>query len=356
MDVNTCCRAIKRIVFESVHKFDGIQVRTIDAAHLKQIAGRAGRYRTAAQPEDPAGKVDLGNENSEKSLNMPQPNIGLVTTFGQDDLPILGKAMEHELDPIMSAGIFPPISVLVRFATYFPPSTSFSYILLRLHELSLRHPRYHLCTLRDQIVIADSIEHIQNLSIHDRIIFCAAPAAVKDTGMPTILAAFARCVGDNSSGALLDIPEIPLKILDKDIQADSDYMARLEHLHKALILYLWLSYRFKGVFIDQAMAFYVKKLVEERIDIVLAEYSSSPAIRKRIKLTKEEALRQVSKLHEPFTESDDSRVRTEMPDIPLLPDGVSQQGQSFEHQGARLEEALQGTETISEGTQNAASP
>ncbi len=291
---------------------------------------------------------------------MPAPNLGLVTTLEQADLPILRKAMESELDPIMSAGIFPPTSILLKFATYFPPSTSFSYILLRLHELSLRHPRYHLCVLRDQIAIADTIQHIQNLSIHDRIVFCAAPAVVKDTGMPGILAAFARCVGDNSSGALLDIPEIPLDILDEDIKADRNYMARLESLHKALILYLWLSYRFTGVFINEAMAFHVKRLVEEKIDKMLAEYSSSPAIRERIKKMREEALRQISNLNERVAESGEPRVQMKLLDTPLLPDEVpdevSYQGQEFRKYGARPEENLQDVETIPGDTRSVASP
>ncbi len=287
---------------------------------------------------------------------MPAPNLGLVTTLEQADLPILRKAMESELDPIMSAGIFPPTSVLLKFATYFPPSTSFSYILLRLHELSLRHPRYHLCVLRDQIAIADIIQNIQNLSIHDRIVFCAAPAAVKDLGMPGILAAYARCVGDNSSGALLDIPEIPLDILDEEIKADRNYMARLESLHKALILYLWLSYRFTGVFINEAMAFHVKRLVEERIDKLLAEYSSSPAIRERVKEMREEALRQISKLNEGVAESGESRVQMKLLDTPLLPDGVSDQGQEFREHSARLEENLQDVKTIAGDTRSVASP
>ena len=241
----------------------------------------------------------------------------------------------------MSAGIFPPTSILLKFATYFPPSTSFSYILLRLHELSLRHPRYHLCVLRDQIAIADTIQHVQNLSIQDRIVFCAAPAAIKDPGMQAIVAAFARCVGDNTSGALLDIPKIPLEILNEDTRADRDYMKRLESLHKSLILYLWLSYRFAGVFINQAMAFHVKRLVEERIDKMLAEYSSSPAIRESIKKMREEALRQISKLNEPVAKSDDSVVQTKILGSPLLADDAPDQGQRFHQQGARLEGGLQ---------------
>ena len=328
----------------------------IDAATIKQIAGRAGRYRTAAQAEGPAGTLHEGVESSKTYLDMPAPSIGLVTTLRSADLPIVRKAMQGEMDPIMSAGIMPPTSVLIKFASYFPPSTSFSYILLRLHELSLRHPRYHLCVLKEQIAIADMIQPVQNLSVHDRIVFCAAPASVREDHMPSVLAAFARCVGDNSSGALLDIPEIRLDILDKPIVANRDYIANLECLHKTLILYLWLSYRFAGVFINQGMAFHVKKLVEERIDKMLAEYSSSPAIRERIKKMRDEALRQISKLDEPVAESDDSGVQIEMPDAPLLSEGASDQSRESQQQVTRLEEDMQEAEIMYGDTRSVVSP
>ena len=246
------------------------------------------------------------------------PSVGLVTTLERDELSIVQAAMREELEPIMTAGIFPPTNVLMKFATYFPPSTDFSYILLRLHELSLMHPRYHLCTLKDQIQIADIIQPVRNLATRDRIIFCAAPAALRVRGLPDIVAAFARCVGNNNSGALLDIPEINLDLLDEEMRIDRDYMSGLEGLHQALILYLWLSYRFAGVFVDQAMAFYVKKLVEEKLDKLLTEYSSSKAIRERIRKMRKEALRQISKLNQSVPEPDDSQVGIEMPELPSL--------------------------------------
>lgn len=37
---------IKRIVFETIDKYDGKHFRKITAPHLKQIAGRAGRFGT----------------------------------------------------------------------------------------------------------------------------------------------------------------------------------------------------------------------------------------------------------------------------------------------------------------------
>lgn len=41
--------AIKRVIFEASNKFDGAARRTLSVADIKQIGGRAGRYRTAAQ-------------------------------------------------------------------------------------------------------------------------------------------------------------------------------------------------------------------------------------------------------------------------------------------------------------------
>jgi len=328
----------------------------IEYAQLKQIAGRAGRYRTVDQAERLVNSPDNASMDSQNFSNpTTPPSLGLVTSLDAADMPMIRKAMEAELDPIMSAGIFPPTSVLTKFATYFPPSTSFSYILVRLHELSLRHPRYHLCDLKDQIAIADAIQPVQNLTIHDRIVFCASPANSRAPGMRTILQAFARCVGEHSSGALLEIPEIPLGVLTEEMKVNREYMERLESLHKALILYLWLSYRFAGVFINQAMAFYVKSLVEAKIDRMLAEYSASPAIRGNIRKMREEALRQISKLNKSFAGLETSQPETEIREGISVsedqPDQLVEILQQYTHGGEQLDgiEGVDGrrAETIS---------
>ena len=199
------------------------------------------------------------------------------------DLPVVRKAMISQPEPILTAGLFPPTNILLEFATYFPPSTPFSYILLRLHELSIVHPRFHLCNLKDQIGIADAIDPIKDLTIEDRIIFCASPASMREPAMPPIIQAYARCVANNGAGSLLDIPELDLDLLDIEVSASKVYLSKLEILHKALILYLWLSYRFAGVFSTQGMAFYVKSIVEAKIDKCLEDFSASPKIRERIR-------------------------------------------------------------------------
>jgi len=288
-------RSIKRIVFESTLKHDGKGFKTLQISEIKQIAGRAGRFRTAEQdalnqtPQNSLRIAEGAGDGAEKSA-LPSPNLGLVTSLEKVDLPVIQEAMQNEAQPILTAGIFPPASILQRFATYFPQDTPFSYILLRLHEITQLHPRFHLCSLHDQLGIADAIQPFKYLTISDRYAFCSAPVSLRDRGLPLILKAFARCVAEQAGGGLLDIPDLKLEVLDQEVTADKEYLRELETLHKALVLYLWLSYRFAGVFTSRPMASYVKELVEERIDKVLADYAHNEKFRQKLKKLRERSM------------------------------------------------------------------
>jgi ATP-dependent RNA helicase SUPV3L1/SUV3 len=182
--------------------------------------------------------------------------------------------MNMEPEPITTAGLFPPSGIVERFANYFPPNTPFSYILLRLHEMSDLHPRFHLCSLKDQLQIADAIHPVQNLTVQDRLLLCAAPTSLRGEGEKELLEALARCIADGESGDLLDLP-IPLETLDEPPSPGRAYLYKLEQLHKMLILYLWLSYRFPHVLPSRALANYTKGLVEEAIEKALEQFSYS---------------------------------------------------------------------------------
>ena len=173
----------------------------------------------------------------------------------------------------MTAGILPPTIILSRFATLLPHGYPFSYILRRLHDLALMYPRFHLCDLQDQIRVADIIEPVENLTTRDRIILCASPANSKDPRVPHVCKTFALCVANKRGGALLELSCLNLGILEAGATVAKRYLAELEFLHWSLVLYLWLSYRFDGVFTSQEMAIYVKGLVEAKIDKVLGEFS-----------------------------------------------------------------------------------
>ncbi|KAH9810478.1 Mitochondrial degradasome RNA helicase subunit C terminal [Teratosphaeria destructans] len=281
--------AIKRIIFESSSKFDGMQRRTLPIADIKQIAGRAGRYRTAeqsnqqaaSQQELAAAKGDSPPETVDESGEVEE-NVGIVTTLDQFDFPIVAAAMQSEPEPIKTAGIYPPSSILERFASYFPPGTPFSYILMRLFELSQMHSRFHLCGIRDLIAVADMIEPVKGLSVGDRNVICAAPASHREEMWRDLMPAFARCIAEQTNGHLADIRELPLEILEAPVSPSRQYLNSLERLHKAIVCYLWLSYRFAGVFNTRALAFHVKVMVEQRIEEVLSKFSFSETQRRKL--------------------------------------------------------------------------
>ncbi|KAL9096951.1 MAG: hypothetical protein Q9165_000915 [Trypethelium subeluteriae] len=311
--------SIKRIIFESTSKRRGRGggMSPLTVAEVKQIAGRAGRYRTVDQDikdkrsegEQPAIHVgaedgdkghsqdELGLQNGSVSSRAPptrlsSANVGYVTTLEQSDFPFLQDCMESDPEPITSAGILPPGPIIEHFTRYFPPGTPFSYIMLRLHEIAKLHTRFHLCELQDHLVIADAIQSVKDLTTADRIMFCAAPVPTRggDVTEGKLLRAFAKCVEQQRGGGLLDIEELPLEVLDKKPSTSREYLRELESLHKGIILYLWLGYRFTGVFNTQALALHVKGLVEAAIEKALAEYSFSMDARRKLRARQEQAM------------------------------------------------------------------
>jgi ATP-dependent RNA helicase SUPV3L1/SUV3 len=282
--------SIKRIIFEATTRFNGYTHAQIGISDVKQIGGRAGRYRTA----DQAAKSNSASNSTIDPTDGMQArseskSLGLVTTLEDADLPVVAAAMKADAEPLKTAGIFPPANILTRFAAYFPKNTPFSHILMRLHEISKTNPSFHICNLRDQLAIADVIQPY-NLTIQDRLCFIAAPAPTYDFGLSAVTAAYARCIANNTGGELLDIPELDLEALDLPESPDFGSgsvankrmrLQRLEALHKAIALYLWLSYRFSGTFRSQALAFHVKSLVEEKIDAALSEFQGSSRLQRK---------------------------------------------------------------------------
>lgn len=300
--------AIKRVIFESTMKSNGSRLVPLQISEIKQIAGRAGRYRTSLQAitqettpnidsettGDPSiGLDDVKPEDVQEVKKAQAPTVGFVTTLEQLDFDYLKMGMRREPEPIETAGLFPPSLIVERFANYFPPGTPFSYIMLRLHEISDIHPRFHLCALKDQLAIADAIHTVKNLSITDRITICAAPSNMKDKAEKNFLRGLAECIADNKSGELLDLPHLPLEVLDKPPSSERPYLYELEQLHKMLVTYLWLSYRFPNVFTTRSVANYAKKLVEDAIERTLTQFSFTSEAKAAMKKMRSQAMREL---------------------------------------------------------------
>lgn len=281
---------IRRVLFEAVHKRDSTGFRQMSVSEIKQIGGRAGRYRTANQA------IQAGSSNDASPTTKPG-SPGLVTALEHEDLAIITRAFKSEPPPITSAGIQPPTTAIERLSTYFPPNTPLSFILSRLRDIARLSSRFHLCHLKEMLAIADLIQPFP-MSIYDRCVFLNAPVALREVNGPQTLQTFAKCVSRMEGGNLLDIPQVELELLDVKLEewkgTGADYLRRLEALHKSVTLYLWLSYRFSGVFTSQNLAFHVKGLAEDKINEHLSNISLTDEKRKR----RTESARKVARIRE----------------------------------------------------------
>lgn len=271
----TAYRSIKRVIFETVVKRLPQGLVRLSVPEIKQIAGRAGRYRPAS------GTTTNGDDEA---------NVGLVTSMEPIDLPYIQQAMKQEPPPLKAAGIFPSNSVIQLFAAYFPPDIPYSYLIRRLLDICQIEAPFFLCDPRAQLENAEAIDLVPGLRIQDQTTFMAAPTSIKDPGALETVCAFAQCVAEHSDGRLLDIPQVKLEILEEPVSGNKSYLEKLEALHKSLLLYLWLGYRFGGVFTDRALASHVKGLVEEQMIRALTEFSANKKLRKDASLRRQIAL------------------------------------------------------------------
>ncbi|KAE8354392.1 P-loop containing nucleoside triphosphate hydrolase protein [Aspergillus coremiiformis] len=283
MGLNLSC---KRVIFETlVKRIPGGLVR-LSVPEIKQIAGRAGRYRPAAQ-----------QQNKVRSTENDAANIGYVTSLEEVDLPYIRQAMAIEPPPITAGGVFPGEPIFQKFAAYFPQSVPLEYIIKRLLNLAQVHPLFFMCDPKGQLENAELIDSVSGLRFEDQMTFMAAPIYSRHFTSRDASRAFAQCVAGNSGGRLLDIPQLNLEILEKPVSGNKDYLHDLENLHKAVILYSWLSFRFGGLFTDRTLASHVKELVEERMVRALTEFSANKKLRKDSSLRRQIALRKQIQEH-----------------------------------------------------------
>lgn len=81
---------IRRVVFSTMEKFDGACIRDLTFSEIKQIAGRAGRFRSIF-PE------------------------GRVTAMDGRDVDLLRTALASPSEVLRTAGLFPSVEQLATF-------------------------------------------------------------------------------------------------------------------------------------------------------------------------------------------------------------------------------------------------
>ncbi|KAI9010953.1 P-loop containing nucleoside triphosphate hydrolase protein [Phycomyces nitens] len=201
---------IKRVVFSTVHKFDGKNMVNVSIPQMKQIGGRAGRFGTTYAS-------------------------GEVTAIASKDLKYVKDCMGSGTINLKLAGLQPTVDILEMFALQMP-NERFSGLLQKFEDLASLSGNYFLCNFEDQKVISDTIERVK-LPLRDRYQFVTAPVNVRNPESLEAIGDLARIYSNSETRSLEDFASLP------DIAPSSEKgLIDLETKHKSIMLYMWLRY------------------------------------------------------------------------------------------------------------------
>eukprot|EP00884_Botryococcus_braunii_P009866 jgi/Botrbrau1/18881/Bobra.177_2s0040.1 len=234
---------IKRVVFTTMEKWDGVAMRPLTPAEVKQIAGRAGRHAS-------------------------RYSNGSVTCLHKEDMPKLREAMKSSVEPLEQACLFPRFQQLALFATQ-KEHLLFSAALEEFVESASLAEHYFMADCEAMLRIARLLDHLP-LSLKERYQFCQAPADASEPAIASALLGFARayCYRRKVTPDKLRLPATT--------GSGEEVLRQLETLYAILEIYIWLALRFEDSFHSLERVEEMRSGCAEAIQEALAQLVEKP--------------------------------------------------------------------------------
>lgn len=242
--------SIDRIIFTTDMKFDGKEMRYLTASNIKQIGGRAGRFK-----HDKDGK---------------RPR-GYITAMDSQVLKNVRKAIQAPVRYLDKVMIWPTDEICEQMLVKYPPTTSVHF-LLRAFEKRLRRSQnnfYELSNLDVKLETLGLFEYIENIPFKDKLRLSTAPVK----SLPLVKRAFVKfceTIANGHTRGLLSY-KFPFELLDyRFITDESVGLEPYESLYNIIMLFLWLHNRYPEYFIDVESArdlkYFCEMIIFEKID------------------------------------------------------------------------------------------
>ncbi len=218
---------IRRVLFSTMTKFDGVADRTLDESEVHQIAGRAGRY-------------GIHEEGFTGVLAEAEPSAGRML---RDLLALQPRAPRH-----FKAPVAPNWWHIETISNKLGKRRLKEVLAVFVEQLALDNAHFAVAELAQMQDIAGQLdERAAPLSLRERFIYAQAPVDTRtDTLMQAFLGWTERHAWDGEAGEPAFLHEV-----DENSRLD-----RMEQALRACTLWLWLDQRFPGVFgyLEQVVA------------------------------------------------------------------------------------------------------
>jgi ATP-dependent RNA helicase SUPV3L1/SUV3 len=210
---------IRRVLFSTMKKFDGIGDRLLDESEVHQIAGRAGRY-------------GLHEEGFTGVLREAEPGAGRA--LGE----LLPRPLRAPRD--FKAAVAPNWWHVETIASRLQLTKLRAVLDVFVDQLKLDDAHFAVAELDQMLGLAAELDrNAASLSLKQRFIYAQAPV---DTRTETLVRAFLEWTWHHAGEGSVPAPAFLSEV---------DSHARLETMEQALracTLWLWLDLRFPGVY------------------------------------------------------------------------------------------------------------
>ena len=241
---------IRRIVFATVEKFDGVEERRLTPQEVRQIAGRAGRY-------------GLHEE-------------GLVTSFDPRAIGLLRRSVErHEIVQSEAIIWISPTDDHLRRLSSILGTTRVGRLLQFFQERVLRDSEHGLriADLSDTIEVANTLELAEGFLTLPFSARCTYSRAPVNTRGPA-LAVLTHWGTQHASHGVVDGTELMFDGRGRD------RLLQFEDRSRIATLYLWLAQRFPEVYTNHVEVAQIRDGIDDEIHTALL---ARGAQRKRVR-------------------------------------------------------------------------
>ncbi|CAG62281.1 SUV3 [Nakaseomyces glabratus] len=255
--------SIDRVVFTTSKKFDGRDMVDMTSSAIKQIGGRAGRFK----------------QNIHDNGELP---VGYITAVKPNVLKAVREAINAPIEYLTSATTWPTDEICTHVMTRFMPGTTCKTLLetIAADIEQSSNKLFQICDLKARMSAIEIIDSMEDITFSDKLRLSNAP--LKD--FPLVKAAFKKFCDTIARGhtrGLLSY-RFPFDILNlKYIYTEKHGLEEYEALYNIIMLFFWLSNRYPNYFIDQESASELKNFCEMIIFEKIDHLKRNPYIRKK---------------------------------------------------------------------------
>ncbi len=229
---------VKRVIFSTLSKFDGYEMRELYPNELQQIAGRAGRYGMHE-------KGEVGVFTNEKPNTLKQ---------------LLNTQLIPKQHKMFIAPTFWHVEVLSKKLQTEHISTILSVFS---QKIPINNPHYEISEINSLIFLGNIVDNISKntISLKEKFTFSCAPINNNEDELEyfkTLLKAFTK-------KQAIKLPHMPEWIGHKH----AAFLDQAELLSKKVSLYAWLSYKFPKTYKDQELIPQYRELLSNYINNAL---------------------------------------------------------------------------------------